>query len=219
MSKSGLYAHFGSKQQLQLDVIHAARVIFEREVIEPALAVAEGRPRLEALCESYLAYIENWVFPGGCFFAGMLAEFDAQTGPPHQAINEDQRDWTDLLESQVVQAQINENSMMLLILPSSPSSSPRPSNSPTTTSCCSGTHRCSDEPELPSEPPSHAPRDPRTGEPGQVHHPPIPVGIEPPSTRSGDNRDAMADILRDRHRRPLARTDVGSASISGRHQS
>ena len=69
---------------------------------------AEAAQRLEALCESYLAYIENWVFPGGCFFAGMLAEFDAQTGPPHQAINEDQRDWTDLLESQVVQAQINE---------------------------------------------------------------------------------------------------------------
>ena len=107
MSKSGLYAHFGSKQQLQLDIIHAARVIFEREVIEPALAVTEGRPRLEALCESYLAYIENWVFPGGCFFAGLLAEFDAQTGPPHQAITEDQRDWTDLLESQVVQAQTN----------------------------------------------------------------------------------------------------------------
>ena len=107
VSKSGLYAHFGSKQQLQLDIIQAARVIFEREVIEPALAVTEGRPRLEALCESYLAYIENWVFPGGCFFAGMLAEFDAQTGPPHQAITEDQRDWTDLLESQVVQAQTN----------------------------------------------------------------------------------------------------------------
>jgi AcrR family transcriptional regulator len=107
VSKSGLYAHFGSKQQLQLDVIQAARVIFEREVIEPALAVTEGRPRIEALCESYLTYIENWVFPGGCFFAGLLAEFDAQTGPAHQAITEDQRDWTDLLESQVVRAQTN----------------------------------------------------------------------------------------------------------------
>ena len=107
MSKSGLYAHFGSKQQLQLDIIQAARVIFEREVIEPALAMAEGRPQLEVLCESYLAYIENWVFPGGCFFAGLLAEFDAQTGPPHQEIAADQRDWTDLLETLVTQAQMN----------------------------------------------------------------------------------------------------------------
>jgi AcrR family transcriptional regulator len=107
VSKSGLYAHFGSKQQLQLDIIQAAREIFEQEVIEPALGVTEGRPRIEALCESYLTYIETWVFPGGCFFAGLLAEFDAQTGPPHQAITEDQRDWTDLLESQVVQAQTN----------------------------------------------------------------------------------------------------------------
>ena len=107
VSKSGLYAHFGSKQQLQLDVIEAARLIFEREVIEPTLTVTEGRPRLEALCESYLTYIETWVFPGGCFFAGMLAEFDAQTGPPHQEITEDQRDWTNLLESLVTQAQMN----------------------------------------------------------------------------------------------------------------
>ena len=107
MSKSGLYAHFGSKQQLQLDIIQTARDIFEREVIEPALTAADGRPRLEALCESYISYIQAWVFPGGCFFAGMLAEFDAQVGTPHQEITADQRDWTELLEAQAAQAQTN----------------------------------------------------------------------------------------------------------------
>ena len=107
VSKSGLYAHFGSKQQLQLDIIQTARDIFEREVIEPALTAADGRPRLEALCESYISYIQAWVFPGGCFFAGMLAEFDAQVGTPHQEITADQRDWTELLEAQAAQAQTN----------------------------------------------------------------------------------------------------------------
>lgn len=106
MSKSGLYAHFGSKEQLQLDIIQTARDIFEREVIQPALTAAEGRPRLEALCESYISYIQNWVFPGGCFFAGMLAEFDAQVGTLHQEIASDQRDWNELLVAQAARARM-----------------------------------------------------------------------------------------------------------------
>lgn len=104
VSKSGLYAHFGSKSQLQLDVINAARAIFDREVIEPSLSVPAGRRQLESICESYLSYIERWVFPGGCFFAGMLAEFDAQTGAPHEEIAADQREWTQLLEGMASQA-------------------------------------------------------------------------------------------------------------------
>ena len=97
VSKSGLYAHFGSKRRLQLDVIQAAREIFEREVVEPAFAAPEGLPRLERLCESYLSYIERRVFPGGCFFAGMLAEFDAQTGSSHEEVASDQREWMGLV--------------------------------------------------------------------------------------------------------------------------
>lgn len=100
VSKSGLYAHFGSKQQLELDIIQAARDIFEREVIQPALAADEGLPQLEQICASYLSYIERRVFPGGCFFAGMLAEFDARSGTAaHDAVASDQRGWTELLES------------------------------------------------------------------------------------------------------------------------
>lgn len=98
VSKSGLYAHFGSIRQLQLDVIEAAREIFEREVVVPGLEAEPGVAQLKALCEAYLSYIERWVFPGGCFFAGMLAEFDARSGVPHDAVAEDQREWVQLLE-------------------------------------------------------------------------------------------------------------------------
>lgn len=110
VSKSGLYAHFGSKHQLQIDVFHAAREIFQQEVIEPAFAATEGLPRLERLCESYVSYIERRVFPGGCFFAGMLAEFDAQTGSPHLEVTADQQEWLGLLETLVRQAQ-NKNEL------------------------------------------------------------------------------------------------------------
>lgn len=105
VSKSGLYAHFGSKRGLQLEVIQAARDIFEREVIGPALAAPEGRFRLEALCEAYLSYVERRVFPGGCFFAGMLAEFDAQSGVLHEEVATDQREWLALVQSMARESQ------------------------------------------------------------------------------------------------------------------
>lgn len=105
VSKSGLYAHFGSKHRLQLDIVRAARDIFEREVIEPGLAAPAGLARLESTCEAYLSYIERRVFPGGCFFAGMLAEFDAQSGYAHEEVAADQREWIELLEMLVAEAQ------------------------------------------------------------------------------------------------------------------
>jgi AcrR family transcriptional regulator len=105
VSKSGLYAHFRSKRTLQLEVLAAARGIFEREVIERGLAAPPGRARLEALCDAYLAYVERRVFPGGCFFAGMLAEFDAQAGELHQEVAADQREWRALVETLVREAQ------------------------------------------------------------------------------------------------------------------
>lgn len=105
VSKSGLYAHFGSKRDLQLEIVQAARDIFQREVIEPGLDAPEGRARLERLCEAYLSYVERRVFPGGCFFAGMLAEFDAQSGTIHQEAAADQREWIELLETLAREAQ------------------------------------------------------------------------------------------------------------------
>lgn len=106
VSKSGLYAHFGSKRRLQLDVIESARAIFEREVVGPALEAPEGLTRLERLAEAYLSYIERRVFPGGCFFAGMLAEFDAQSGTAHDGVVADQREWLGLPEQIVDEAHV-----------------------------------------------------------------------------------------------------------------
>lgn len=93
VSKSGLYAHFGSKEQLQLETIDAALEIFGREVIAPAHEAEPGVHRLEALFDAYFSYLERGVFPGGCFFAGLLAEVDAQGGPLHEKEVAVERAW------------------------------------------------------------------------------------------------------------------------------
>lgn len=105
VSKSGLYAHFGSKQQLQFETIEHARRIVQKEVIEPGFVAAEGLPRLESLCEAFFSYVERHVFPGGCFFAALSAEVAAHTGPIHDAIASDHRGWLDMLEDLGRQAQ------------------------------------------------------------------------------------------------------------------
>ena len=86
ISKSGLYAHFGSKEQLQLEVIQAAGAIVEREVVAPALEKPPGLERLETMLEAFFSYVERWVFPGGCFFSSLLAEADAMEGAIHDAV-------------------------------------------------------------------------------------------------------------------------------------
>jgi AcrR family transcriptional regulator len=86
ISKSGLYAHFGSKERLQRETIEAAWAIFEREVMVPTLEAPPGIARLESLFQAYFSYLERGVFPGGCFFAALLAEMDARTGPIHESV-------------------------------------------------------------------------------------------------------------------------------------
>ena len=106
MSKSGLFAHFGSKQDLQLATIEEARQRYVREVIEPALAANPGILRLHALCESFLSYLERGVFPGGCFFASAMAEFDAKaSGPVRDRIADCQTQWMHTLERAAGSAQ------------------------------------------------------------------------------------------------------------------
>jgi AcrR family transcriptional regulator len=80
MSKSGLYAHFKSKQALQLATVDRAGEIFAAEVVEPAHAAGEGLARLWALAEAFISHLERRVFPGGCFFASVGAEFDTHPG-------------------------------------------------------------------------------------------------------------------------------------------
>jgi AcrR family transcriptional regulator len=105
ISKSGVFAHFRSKQRLQEDTLRAAEEVFQREVLRPGLEALEGLARLKSLCNAYLSYVERGVFPGGCFLAQMLAEFDAQTGPIHDAVASGHRTWLELMEEQVITAQ------------------------------------------------------------------------------------------------------------------
>ena len=81
MSKSGLYAHFGTKQELQLATVTEAERILTEEVIQPALAARPGLGQLAAVCEAYFSYVERRVFPGGCFFAATALEMGARPGP------------------------------------------------------------------------------------------------------------------------------------------
>jgi AcrR family transcriptional regulator len=105
VSKSGLYAHFGSKERLQRETIAAAREVIEREVTTPAMAAPPGLPRLGATTDAFFSYVERRVFPGGCFFANLLAEVDAQPGPLQREIKADYDGWRDFLESTLTDAQ------------------------------------------------------------------------------------------------------------------
>ena len=99
MSKSGLFAHFGSKESLQLATIEEARHRYVKEVIEPALSAGAGIARLYALCQTFLSYIERAVFPGGCFFASAMAEFGARKPSlARDRIVECQEQWMMMLE-------------------------------------------------------------------------------------------------------------------------
>jgi AcrR family transcriptional regulator len=105
VSKSGVYAHFKSKERLQIEIIEAAAEIYEREVIQPGLQAEEGLPRLVSLYEAFLSYVEREVCPGGCFFAGLISEFDAQSGPVHEAVIAGHREWEGLVVSHIQEAQ------------------------------------------------------------------------------------------------------------------
>jgi AcrR family transcriptional regulator len=99
MSKSGLYAHFGSKQELQLATVEEAERILVAEVIAPALAAEPGRAQLVAACEAYFSYVERRVFPGGCFFAATALEMGSRPGPVKDKVAAIQSGFTALLAS------------------------------------------------------------------------------------------------------------------------
>jgi AcrR family transcriptional regulator len=98
-SKSGVFAHFGSKEELQLATVQWAREVFVAEVIAPALRAPGGLRRLWRLC-----YSKRRVFPGGCFFVSVAAEFDARPGRVRDAIADAHREWQQFLETSIVKA-------------------------------------------------------------------------------------------------------------------
>ncbi|WUI02252.1 TetR/AcrR family transcriptional regulator [Spirillospora sp. NBC_00431] len=104
ISKSGVFTHFGSKEELQLATVRRAVEVYREHVIRPALAAPPGLRRVRALLDAWRRYQREPVFPGGCFFESTVAEFDARPGRVRDAIASSQRDWRDFVERCVREA-------------------------------------------------------------------------------------------------------------------
>lgn len=88
LSKSGLFAHFGSKEDLQVEVLRAAAERFEQVVVRPALRAPRGLPRLRKLFELWLGWGTDPSMPGGCLFVAAAAELDDRDGKPRDVLVE-----------------------------------------------------------------------------------------------------------------------------------
>jgi AcrR family transcriptional regulator len=98
MAKSSVYVLFGSKEQLQLATIDAARTSFVTHVVTPAISNSPpGSQRLLQLCEGFLDYVERRIFPGGCFFVTASAEMGGRHGPVRDRVARYQQQWRELL--------------------------------------------------------------------------------------------------------------------------
>ncbi len=91
MSKSGLFAHFGSKEELQLQVLDSEVTRFEQVVFHPAVKQPRGEPRLRALFEHWLKWNADSPWPGGCLIVSASVEFDDRPGPLREAIIDAQK--------------------------------------------------------------------------------------------------------------------------------
>ncbi|MFE0251644.1 TetR/AcrR family transcriptional regulator [Streptomyces sp. NPDC059010] len=96
LSKSGLFAHFRSKESLQLQVLEHATGKFVDGVILPALDTPRGEPRLRELFDGWLRWASD-ALPGGCLFVAAGTEFDDQPGPVRDRLVRNQRDWMDVI--------------------------------------------------------------------------------------------------------------------------
>ena len=97
LSKSGLFAHFASKEDLQVKTLERAAERFVEVVVKPGLAARRGEPRVRELFERWLRWPEAVPQPGGCLFVSASAELDDRPGPAHDRLAQLQRDWLDVL--------------------------------------------------------------------------------------------------------------------------
>ena len=97
MSKSGLFAHFRSKEALQLEILRMAGALMVETVVKPALVVKRGEPRLRALFDGWLAWEQSPSLPGGCPFMAASFELDDRPGPVRDFVVQNLRDWLDTL--------------------------------------------------------------------------------------------------------------------------
>jgi len=97
LSKSGLFAHFRSREALQIAVLEAAVERFRRIVVEPAFRAPRGEPRVRALFEHWVAWGEAKFQPGGCVFIASASDLDDRPGPVREVLVQGQKDWLSAL--------------------------------------------------------------------------------------------------------------------------
>ncbi|MCV7201761.1 TetR/AcrR family transcriptional regulator [Mycolicibacterium peregrinum] len=100
VSKSGILTVFDNREAIQLAAVAEARQVYIDVVIRPALSCPLGAARLDALLDSWLAYLRAEVFPGGCFVSATSVEFGHRTGPVADAVRNLKREWLELLENE-----------------------------------------------------------------------------------------------------------------------
>ncbi|MEU3960410.1 TetR/AcrR family transcriptional regulator [Streptomyces buecherae] len=104
LSKSGVFALFGSKEELQLATVRTAIKIYVEHVVRPARDLPPGIGQIWRLCANWLTYSEQRVFPGGCFFYSVSAEYDAREGKVRDAVTAAHGNWFSLLEGVIADA-------------------------------------------------------------------------------------------------------------------
>ncbi|MFD3450694.1 TetR/AcrR family transcriptional regulator [Streptomyces sp. NPDC058691] len=105
MSKSSLHALFGSKEELELAIIEQARLVYDEQIVQPALQESDPLKKLLALCENWLSFVERDIFPGGCFFAAANSEYDTRPGAVRDQLVLLYSRWTELVNAVVVESQ------------------------------------------------------------------------------------------------------------------
>lgn len=104
MSKTGIFAHFGSKEALQIATVNWAKDVFLECVVKPAFAKPRGVKRLKAMLTNWLNYVEHSVFRGGCFFSATSLEYDSRPGRVHDDVAALTKSWMDALRNEIAHA-------------------------------------------------------------------------------------------------------------------
>ena len=104
LSKSGVFAHFRSKEALQIQVLEHAAASFVKAVVRPALQRPRGEPRMRALFERWLEWEQAEALPGGCVFVAAASELDDRPGPVRDRLVELQRQWLQVIATSVRKA-------------------------------------------------------------------------------------------------------------------
>jgi AcrR family transcriptional regulator len=99
LSKAGVVGPFGSRERLQLAALQRAMDVFRQNVWDPVADLPAGRERLAAVCERWIAELERPTFPGGCFMTTAATEWDARSGPVHDAVARAQKRWLRVLRA------------------------------------------------------------------------------------------------------------------------